>query len=76
MKFPQRWVSAMTHGEIHAAWHGVYCERVRDYRDRAAVMISRGDMHTARQLMGYARADAASARREYDQLLVTNGETG
>ena len=63
MKFPQRWVHAMTHGQIHAAWHGVYRERARDYRDRAAVLISRGNQPLAHQLMGYARESAANARR-------------
>ena len=75
MKLPQRWVIAMTYAQVRAAWHGTYCERVRDYLERAAVMRGQGDMDGARQLMRYARFDAASARYEYDQLIDDNKET-
>ena len=73
MNFPKRWVDAMSYGQVRAAWHGVYCERARDYRDRAAVKFATGDRQfdrqTALQLMGYAREAAANARREYAWML-------
>lgn len=75
MKFPPRWIDGMTLGQRRAAWHGVYCERVRDYIERAAVMRLTGDVHGVSQLMGYARHDALNARREYQWMLDVNKGT-